>query len=133
MLTIHDPVSGFFSSLLARDHRYRCIVDGSDEFRGERHPVGTEEEILAWIKARYKIFGELWFFNKEDTCQSHNIIYERDISPLWFAAGTWHPPHVTKRYLVGVAEAEKVFVLKPTPDVFLEWAVKGALGWNGQR
>ena len=133
MLTIHDPVSRFFSSLLARDHRYRCIVDGSDEFRGERLPVGTEEEILAWIKARYKILGELWFFNKEVACPSHNIIYERDISPLWFAAGTWHPPHVTKRYLVGVGEAEKVFVLQPAPDVFLEWAVKGALGWNGQR
>ena len=132
MLTIYDPVSGFFAGLLARGHRYRCIVDGRDEFRGERLPVGTEEEIVAWIKARYKILGELWCFNREDTCQSHNVIYESRISPLWFAAGTWNPPHVTKRYLVEV-EGEKVFVLQPNPDGFLEWSVKGALGWNGQR
>ena len=133
MLTIHDPGSGFVASLLARDHRYRCIVDGRDEFRGERLPVGTEEDIVAWIKARYKILGELWCFNREDTCPSHNVIYESRISPLWFAAGTWNPPHVTKRYLVEVEGMEKMFVLQPNPDGFLEWSVKGALGWNGQR
>ena len=130
MLTIHDPVSGFFSSLVAMGHRYRCIVDGRDEFRGERLPVGTEEEIVAWIRSRYKILGELWLFNKEDIRPSHNIVYERDISPLWFETGTWHPPHVTKRYLVEVGEAEKVFVLQPTPNGLLAWHPGRALTWE---
>ena len=130
MLTIYDPVSGFFAGLLARGHRYRCIVDGSDEFRSERLPVGTEEEIVAWIKARYEMLGELWFFSGEKTCSSHNIIYERGISPFWFAAGTWHPPHVVKRYLVEVGEAEKVFVLKPTPNGLLAWHPGRALTWQ---
>ena len=43
----------------AEQQKYRCIVDGSDEFRGEKLPTGTETEVLGWIKARYKVLGEV--------------------------------------------------------------------------
>ena len=127
-MLIYDPVSNFFSNMIAKRHRYRCIVDGCDEFRGERLPVGTEEEILAWIKARYKILGELWNVRGYEP---YNIIfchvYGNGIPPLWCDSETWHPPHETKRYLVAAAEMEKMFVLRPFPDGLLEWSVKGML------
>ncbi len=134
-MLIYDPVSNFLSGLIARQHRYKCVVDGRDEFRGERLPVGTEEEILAWIKARYKICGELWLAPTNyigDTNyipRRHGWIFH-SFSPHWFLSSTWDPPHVIKRYLVEVAEAEKVFVLRPFPYGLLEWRVKGALEWN---
>ena len=128
---IYDPVSNFFSNMIAKRHRYRCIVDGCDEFRCERLPVGTEEEIIAWITVRYKILGELCLVSKENACPRHNLIFESGISPLWFDAGTLHPPHVAKRYLVEVEGMEKVFVLQPTPNGLLAWHPGRALGWNG--
>ena len=131
-MLIYDPVSNFFSSLIAKRHRYRCVVDGGDEFRGERLPVGTEEEILAWIHARYKILGELEEVHWDG---GYNMIFCRlmgdGFSPLWFNSGTWHPPHETKRYLVEVAEMEKVFILRPFPDGLLEWQPGRVLTWNG--
>ena len=130
-MLIYDPVSDFFSHMIAKRHRYRCIVDGCDEFRGELLPVGTEEEILAWIKARYKILGELWEVHGNG---GYNIMFCRVLgdgfSPLWFNSETWHPPHETKRYLVEAEEMEKVFVLRPFPDGLLEWSVKGMLESN---
>ena len=127
-MLIDDPVSNFFSNMIAKRHRYRCIVDGCDEFRGERLPVGTEEDILAWIKARYKILGELWAIRVGGY---YGTIFCRVLdggfSPLWFHSETWHPPHETKRYLVEVAEVEKVFILRPFPDGLLEWSAKGML------
>ena len=130
---IYDPVSNFFSGLIARRQRYRCIVDGCGTFRGETLPVGTEEEILAWIKARYKVLGELWGDNKGDVDLGprRHIVYELTDPPFWYNTETWHPPHVTRRYLVEVAEAEKVFVMRPFPDGLLEWPVTGTLEWNG--
>ena len=132
-MIIYDPVSSFFSGLIARQHQYKCIVDGCDEFRGERLPVGTEEEILAWIQARYKILGELWASGKDDIdVKPSYIFWTCGFSPLWFNSGTWHPPHDTKRYLVEVGDdAEKVFVLRPFPDGLLEWSATGMLEWNG--
>ena len=44
---------------------------------------------------------------------------------------TWNPPHVTKWYLVEVGEMEKVFVLRPFPDGFLEWHPRRALTYSG--
>ena len=127
-MLIYDPVSNFFSNMIAKRHRYRCIVDGCDEFRGERLPAGTEEEILAWIKARYKILGKLW---EIDRVGGYGIMFCRVLgggfSPLWFNSETWHPPHETKRYLVEAEEIEKVFILRPFPDGLLEWSVKGML------
>ena len=133
-MLIYDPVSNFLSGLIARQHQYKCIVDGRDEFRGERLPVGTEEEILAWIKARYKIRGELWLFDMS-YIGDMNYIPSRQgwifyCSSPWFGYAKWNPPHVIKRYLVEVAEAEKVFVLRPFPYGLLDWRVKGALEWN---
>ena len=129
-MLIDDPVSNFFSNKIAARQRYRCIVDGSGELRGERLPIGTEEEILAWIKARYTVLGELWNVYAEN----YGVIfcYEQGFSPLWMNSETWNPPHVTKRYLVEVGEMEKVFVLRPFPDGLLGWSVKGALGWTAE-
>ena len=30
-MLIYDPVSNFLSDLIARQHRYKCVVDGRDE------------------------------------------------------------------------------------------------------
>ena len=59
-MIIWDPVECLISRLAALRQRYRCLVDGHREFHGERLPVGTEEEILDWIKARYKVLGEFY-------------------------------------------------------------------------
>ena len=132
-MLIYDPVSNFFSNKIAARQRYRCIVDGSGELRGERLPIGTEEEILAWIKARYKILAEIWVFDKDDIGIGQTYIqWKLSFSPLWMNSETWKPPHVTKRYLVEVGEMEKVFVLRPFPDGLLGWSVKGALGWTAE-
>ena len=128
-MLIYDPVSNFFSNKIAARQRYRCIVDGSGELRGEWLPIGTEEEILAWIKARYKILAEIWVFDKDDIGIGQTYIqWKLSFSPLWMNSETWNPPHVTKWYLVEVGGMEKVFILRPFPDGLLEWPVKGELG-----
>lgn len=133
-MLIYDPASTFFSSMIARRYLYRCVVDGRGELCGERIPVGTEEDILAWVKARYKVLGEICVVNKDDigVCQGCNIIYELCVPSLWPDAATWRPPHVDKRYLVEVEGVEKVFVLRPFPAGHVEWSVKGMLEWNGR-
>ena len=117
--------------MIAKRHRYRCIVDGCGEFRGERLPIGTEEEILEWIQVRYKILGELFVVHRDSGYNiKFNCVFEDDFSPFWFNSETWYPSHEIKRYLVEAAEMEKVFVLRPFPDGLLEWSVKGILESN---
>ena len=111
-MLIYDPVSNFLSGLIARQHRYKCVVDGRDEFRGERLPVGTEEEILAWINARYKICGKIWLFDMNYIPGRRGWIFH-SFSPHWSPSSIWDPPHVIK-----------------FPYGLLDWRVKGALEWN---
>ena len=117
-MIIYDPVSNFFSNMIAKRHRYRCIVDGCDEFRGERLPVGTEEEILAWIKARYKVLGQL--FAVDVDCPHYQVWFELGPFP-GFDAKIWNPTPTTKRYLVEVEGVEWMFVLRSVPDGLLGW------------
>ena len=58
---IHNPVADFISEMVASRQKYRCQVDGRDEFQGEKLPVGTKEEVLSWIKDRFKLVDEFWF------------------------------------------------------------------------
>ncbi len=72
-MIIWDPVERLVLHLAALRQRYRCLVDGQGEFRGEPLPVGTEDEILAWIKARYKVVGELLLIDMN--IPRYNIIF----------------------------------------------------------
>ena len=108
----------------AEQQQYRSIVDGSDEFRGEMLPTGTEAEVLGWINARYKVLGEVWLMC-HDTPHS-NFIYTMLHPSLW--------PHDysprEKRYLVEVMGAEKVFILHPIPDGLLTMKSIPQLKWK---
>ena len=99
--------------LAAEQQKYRCIVDGSDEFCGEKLPTGTETEVLEWIKVRYKVLGEVWVIDND--APRVNFILTMLHPSLW--------PHDDtpreKRYLVEAAGAEKVFILHPIPDGLL--------------
>ena len=46
-----NPTDVAMRSLFARNQVYRCSVDGCQEFCGEILPIGTEENVLVWIKA----------------------------------------------------------------------------------
>ena len=62
-MIVWNPVDRFVSKLASSRQRYRCRVDGQDEYRGESLPTGTQAEVLAWIEARYKLLGELYVFS----------------------------------------------------------------------
>ena len=104
-----NPTDAVMWSLLARNQVYRCSVDGDKEFQGEILPIGTEENILAWIKARYKVAGELLLIDMD--IPRHNIIFSACTDPK---SPSFSP--IVKRYLVEVDDKEKVFVLTPLPD-----------------
>ena len=95
--------------MAAEQQQYRCIVDGSDEFRGEKLPTGTETEVLEWINARYKVLGEVLVIDTEP--RRFNIIYTMLHPSLWAHDDTPRD----ERYLVEAAGAEKVFILHPIP------------------
>ena len=84
----------------------------------------TEQEILDWFNARQEVVGELFVFNR-DHCCSPSCVSLRISHPL--DGFVRYPSHETKRYLIKVGDAERVLVLHPFPDGFLEWRVKGVL------
>lgn len=113
-----------WSRMAAEQQKYRCIVDGSDEFRGEKLPTGTETEVLGWIKARCKVLGEV-------------LVIDNDAPRVNFILTMLHPslwPHDDtpreKRYLVEAAGAEKVFILHPIPDGLLTAKPIPQLKWK---
>ena len=95
--------------LFARNQVYRCSVDDGKEFHGEILPIGTEENVLAWIKARYKVVGELLLIDMD--IPRYNIIFFACADPE-----SSLPSPIVKRYLVEVDGKEKIFVLTPLPD-----------------
>ena len=101
-----NPTDAVMWSLLARNQVYRCIVDGGKEFQGEILPIGTEENVLAWIKARYKVAGELLLIDMG--IPRYNIVF----SACACSKSLSFSP-IVKRYLVEVDNKEKVFVLTP--------------------
>ena len=120
-MVIHNPSSYVISALLEKSNQYRCMIDGSVEFCGMRLPVGTEREVLDWIKAKYCVLGELFVFDRE---YNYGTAYVNSCASPWLRSSSEHP---TKRYLVKVGDAEKVLVLLPFPDRLLEWNVKGVV------
>ena len=121
-MIVWNPVDSFVSKLASSRPRYRCRVDGQEELRGESLPVGKKEDVLAWINARYKVLGELWV-------DSH----DRFISPfimLFTSPEMWEHVPTTKRYLVEVEGAEKMFVLEPIHEDLLGWHPERAIAWN---
>ena len=118
-MIIWNPAANFILEQVAQRQRYRCIVNGSDMFNGEALPVGTEEEILAWIAARYKVIGALFVIDQDYL--PNRIIWNVGES-TWFGSEMWNPTPMTKRYLVEVREGDEgMFVLCPVPDGLLEW------------
>ena len=104
-----NPTDAVMWSLLARNQVYRCSVDGDKEFQGEILPIGTEENILAWIKARYKVVGELLLIDMD--IPRYNIVFS-----AYADLESSLPSPIVKRYLVEVDGKEKVFTLTPLPD-----------------
>ena len=117
-MIVWNPVDSFVSKLASCRQRYRCLVDGQDEYRGESLPSGTQAEVLAWIKARYKVLGQLFAVDMD--YPRRNTIFELGPS-LGFDVETWVPVPVAKRYLVEVEGMEWMFVLRPVPDGLLDW------------
>ena len=110
-----DPVERLVWRLASQRQRYRCLVDGQGELLGEPLPVGTEAEILAWIKVRYKVLGELYtvdYDGDRPVCHWFSLM----VSPEM-----WKPEPTTKRYLVEVEGVEKMFVLEPIHEDLLGW------------
>ena len=112
-MIIYDPYETLVRQLIEMRNAqlYRCVVDGADTFRGERLPIGTRDQILAWLKERYQVVDEL-----------------RLGSPgrlIVFSCSTWVPRPPKLRYLVIVQGAEKLFTLHPVPDGLLTWNCPG--------
>ena len=111
---IHNPVADFISELVASRQKYRCQVDGRDEFQGEKLPVGTQEEVLSWIKDRFKLVDEFWegaeFSEAEAQPISQYIIYFC-CNPLALQSKSWLPEPSVLRYRVDVGGAEKYLSL----------------------
>ena len=121
-MIVWNPVDSFVSKLASCRQRYRCLVDGQDEYRGESLPSGTQAEVLAWIKARYKVQGELYVVSLDRFNSSFIMLFT---SPeMWEIAPT------TRRYLVEVEGVEKMFVLEPIHEDLLGWHPERALAWN---
>lgn len=104
-----NPTDAVMWGLLARNQVYRCSVDGGKEFQGEILPIGTEENVLAWIKARYKVVGELLLIDMD--IPRYNIVFSACADPK---SPSFSP--IVKRFLVEVEDKEKTFVLTPLPD-----------------
>ena len=121
---IHNPVADFISELVVSRQKYRCQVDGRDECQGEKLPVGTKEEVLSWIKDRFKLVDEFWegaeFSEAEAQPISQYIIYFC-CNPLALQSKSWLPEPSVLRYRVDVGGAEKIFVLEPIPKKLLEY------------
>jgi hypothetical protein len=121
---IHNPVADFISEMVASRQKYRCLVDGCDEFQGEKLPVGTKEEVLSWIKDRFKLVDEFGivdgveFSEVEAQPISQYIIYFC-CNPLALESKLWLPDSSDLRYRVDVGGAEKIFILEPIPKKFL--------------
>ena len=95
--------------LIVKNQVYRCSIDGYRKFQGETLPEGTEEYILDWIKARYKVVGELLLIDMD--IPRYNIVFSAYADPE-----SSLPSPIVKRYLVEVDGKEKVFTLTPLPD-----------------
>lgn len=121
-MIVWNPVDSFVSKLASSRQRYRCRVDGQDEYRGESLPSGTQAEVLAWIKARYRVLGELYVVNL-DRFNSSFIM-------LFTSPEMWEHVPTTKRYLVEVEGVEKMFVLEPIHEDLLGWHPERAIAWN---
>ena len=121
---IHNPVADFISELVASRQKYRCQVDGRDEFGGEKLPDGTKEEVLSWIKDRFKLVDEFWegaeFSEAEAQLARQYIIYFC-CNPLALQSKSWLPEPFVLRYRVDVGGAEKIFILEPVPKKLLEY------------
>jgi hypothetical protein len=123
---IHNPVADFISKMVASRQKYRCQVDGRDEFQGEKLPVGTKKEVLSWIKDRFKLVDEFGFIDGVEFSEvevqpiSQHIIYFC-CNPLALQSKSWLPEPFVLRYRVDVGGAEKIFVLNPIPERFLEY------------
>ena len=127
-MRIWNPVANYITGLVARRQLFRCLVDGQGECGGVPLPVGTEDEILAWLERRYKVLGQLFVIDWKQASNGECLI--------WYSIDTysksWTPAPETKRYLVEVDGVEKVFVLRPVPDGLLAWHPSHALTWDGQ-
>ena len=125
---IYNPVADFISELVASRQKYRCQVYGRDEFQGEKLPVGTKEEVLSWIKDRFKLVDEFWegaeFSEAEALLARQHIIYFC-CNLLALQSKSWLPEPFVLRYRVDVGGAEKIFVLNPIPERFLEIQGRG--------
>ena len=99
-------------NLVVKNQAYRCSMDGHHQFQGETLPEGTEEYILDWIKARYKVVGEILIVNMDNMdIPRYNIIFNTCAGSKSLSFSP-----IVKRYLVEVDDKEKVFVLTPLPD-----------------
>ena len=105
--------------------RYRCRVDGQDEYRGESLPSGTQSEVLAWIKARYKVLGELYVVSLDH--------FNSSFVMLFTSPEMWEIVPTTRRYLVEVEGIEKMFVLEPIHEDLFSWHPEHALAWNAKQ
>ncbi len=123
-MIIWDPVERFIEDLASCRQRYRCLVDGQDEYRGVSLPVGKEGEILAWINARYKVLGELYVV-------SHDF-YNSSLRWYLISPEMWEIVPTTRRYLVEVEGVEKMFVLEPIHEDLLGWHPERALAWDSK-
>ena len=121
-MIVWNPVDSFVSKLASSRQRYRCRVDGQDEYRGEPLPSGTQAEVLAWIKARYRVLGELYVVNLDR--------FNRSFIMLFTSPEMWEIVPMTKRYLVQVDGVEKMFVLEPIHEDLLGWHPERAIAWN---
>lgn len=123
-MIIWDPVERLVLRLALLRQRYRCLVDGQGELFGEPLPVGTEDEIVSWIKSRYKVLGELY---PVDHGGDSPVYY-------WFSLlvspEMWKPEPTTKRYLVEVEGVKMVFVIRPVQEDLLGWHPERAIAWN---
>ena len=115
---IYNPVVNFISDMVASRQKYRCQVDGRDEFGGEKLPVGRKEEVLSWIKSHFKLVDEILIIQSQ-TMRQHIINF--CCNPFALDVDSWLPVPSVVRYLVDIDGVEKLFVLKPIPDGVLEY------------
>ena len=125
-MIVWDPVERLVGRLASLRQRYRCLVDGQDELRGESLPVGTEAGILTWIKARYKVLGELYAVD----CDGDGPVY--NWLRLMVSPEMWKPEPTARRYLVEVEGVERMFVLEPIHEDLLGWHPERAIPWNAK-
>ena len=124
-MILWDPVERLVCRMASLRQRYRCLVDGKGELLGAALPVGTDEEILSWIKARYKVLGELYVVD----CDGDRPIYHW--VSLMVSPEMWKPEPMTKRYLAEVEGEKMIFVLEPIHEDLLGWRPECALAWSG--